>query len=159
MFPKICSNFFPKSIDKHLFGCYIGIAVEQMFPQPSGRPPDRGTVQEEGKMNRTSKNRMTGRQMTAMFIILAVLVVIAVILISGRRVAADTPQGAPYYRSIRVEKGDSLWSIAQTYAPAADNQSLSAYVEDLRSINSLRRDAPLQVGQSLLVVYYADVSQ
>ena len=41
---------------------------------------------------------------------------------------------------------------------AADNRSLSAYVEDLRSINSLRRDAPLQVGQSLLIVYYADAA-
>ena len=109
-------------------------------------------------MSRTSRNRMTERQMTVMFITLAVLVVIAVIFISGRRVVADTPQAAPYYRSIRVEKGDSLWSIAETYAPAADNRNLSAYVEDLRSINSLRRDAPLQVGQSLLVVYYADAA-
>ena len=110
-------------------------------------------------MRRTSRKRMTERQMTVMFITLAVLIVAAVILISGRRVAADVPQATPYYRSIRVEKGDSLWSIAETYAAASDNRSLSAYVEDLRRINSLRRDAPLQVGQSLLIVYYADASE
>lgn len=110
-------------------------------------------------MSRTSKKRMTERQMIAMFIMLAVLVVVAVIFVSGRSVVADTPEQTPYYRSITVRKGDSLWSIAEEYAPAGDKKSLSAYVEDLRSINSLRRDAPLQIGQSLLVVYYANASE
>ena len=109
-------------------------------------------------MSRMTGKRMSSRQMTWMFVILAVLIVAAVIVISGRRVVAEEPAQTPYYRSITVRKGDSLWTIAEEYAPASDNRSLSAYVEDLRSINSLRRDAPLQIGQSLLVVYYADAS-
>lgn len=110
-------------------------------------------------MNRISRSRMTKRQMTWMFIMLAVMIVAAVIVISGRRVVADTPAQTPFYRSIRVEKGDSLWTIAEEYAPSSDNRSLSAYVEDLRSINRLRRDAPLQIGQSLLIVYYAGAAE
>jgi len=110
-------------------------------------------------MSRATRNRMTERQMMWIFITLAVLIVVAVIFISGRRVVADTPAQTPYYRSITVRKGDSLWSIAEEYAPASDNRSLSAYVEDLRSINSLRRDAPLRIGQSLLIVYYANASE
>ncbi len=106
-------------------------------------------------MSRTVRKRMTKKEMIRLFIVTAVLVVIAVIFLSRNRVIAHEPDRTPYYRAVTVQKGDSLWSIAEEYAPAQDNRSLSEYVEDLRSINKLRRDAPLQVGQSLLVVYYA----
>ena len=105
------------------------------------------------------KKRRDRQQMIRMFIAVAALIVLAAILLFSNRVIANETRPQPYYRTITVEKRDSLWSIAEEYAPASDNKSLSAYVEDLRSINSLRRDAPLQVGQPLLVVYYADTAQ
>lgn len=107
-------------------------------------------------MKRASQKRMTKKQMIGMLITVAAFIVVAAILLFSNRVVADEPVHTSYYRTVTVEKGDSLWSIAKEYAPAADNKTLSAYVENLRSINNLRRDAPLQIGQSLLVVYSLD---
>ena len=105
-------------------------------------------------MRRALRKRMTKQQMTGLFVTVAVLLVIAVIFLFSNRVVADVPARTPYYRTVTVEKGDTLWSIAEAYAPESDNKALSQYVDELRSINRLRRDAPLKVGQSLLVVYY-----
>ena len=107
-------------------------------------------------MKRKSQAMMRRQQMMKMFIVTAILIVIAVILLSRSRVVADAPAQTPYYSTITVERGNNLWSIAQKYAPDNSNRSVSAYVDNIRSMNKLRRDAPLQVGQSLLVVYYTD---
>ena len=105
-------------------------------------------------MSRMQRKRMTRQQMMRMFIVTAVLIVIAVIFLFRNRVVADEPAQTPLYRTVTVEKGDSLWSIAEEFAPDTSNSTLSSYVDNIRSINKLRRDAPLQVGQNLLVVYY-----
>ena len=56
------------------------------------------------------------------------------------------------YETVRVSAGDSLWSIAKTYAP--EYADLAAYVDTLKEINHIKSASSLKSGQTLIVVYY-----
>lgn len=57
-----------------------------------------------------------------------------------------------YYTSIVIEKGDSLWSIAQEYI-TSDYDNIQEYIEELIQLNSLTSET-IHEGQHLLVAYY-----
>lgn len=58
----------------------------------------------------------------------------------------------PRYTSIRIEEGDSLWSIADRYA-ASSPMNTSEYVQELKRMNRLTDDT-IHAGHYLTVVYY-----
>ncbi len=64
--------------------------------------------------------------------------------------AADA---AVYYTSIEIGYGDSLWSIAQRYAPAL-GLSAEAYIDCLKRMNHLEDDT-IHEGRYLTVMYSA----
>ena len=43
------------------------------------------------------------------------------------------------YKTIEIKKGDTLWSIAETYMPE-DCESVEVYIAELRELNSLKSD-------------------
>ena len=51
-----------------------------------------------------------------------------------------------------VQKGDTLWDIAEEYADPA-YYTISEYVEELKSMNGLNRDT-IHAGNSLVIAYY-----
>lgn len=57
-----------------------------------------------------------------------------------------------YYKSIQIEKGDTLWSIAKEYRTDAYN-STQEYIDELMEINNLTSDE-IHHGQYLIVAYY-----
>lgn len=58
----------------------------------------------------------------------------------------------PYYASILIENGDSLWSIASRYA-SMTHMDVREYVEELKRINRLTTDR-IHAGHYLMVAYY-----
>ncbi len=64
----------------------------------------------------------------------------------------EGPRPTAYYKSIRIEEGDSLWEIAGRYKQGG-NLTTADYVEKLRKINSLKEDT-IHAGQYLTIVYY-----
>ncbi len=73
----------------------------------------------------------------------------------GMNVFADeaiAPNLKPYYTSIRVEEGDSLWSIASRYF-AESPMDIREYIYELKRINQLTDDT-IHTGHYLMVVYY-----
>lgn len=58
-----------------------------------------------------------------------------------------------YYTSIRLEAGDTLWSIAEEYN-VNSNKSMDEYIRELRRMNSLSNDT-IHAGHYLTVSYYA----
>lgn len=56
-----------------------------------------------------------------------------------------------YYKSIELEYGDSLWSIAEEYK--LKGSSTQDYIDELMEINNLSSDT-IHSGQHLVVVYY-----
>lgn len=57
-----------------------------------------------------------------------------------------------YYKSIVIEAGDSLWSIAEEYR-TDDYASTQEYIDELMEINGLDSET-IHQGQHLVVAYY-----
>ena len=68
--------------------------------------------------------------------------------------AEEEKAATRYYKSVEIQEGDSLWSLAKEYR---EGGSLSAkeYVEELKKMNNLREDT-IHTGQYLTVVYFAE---
>ena len=61
-------------------------------------------------------------------------------------------RNTPYYKSVRIQEGDSLWGIARQYREGS-SMSMEEYVNQLRQMNGLKRDT-IHTGQYLTVVYF-----
>ena len=67
--------------------------------------------------------------------------------------AASAEAPYKYYTSIRVEKGDTLWNIADTYI--TDNyDNRNDYIEEICSINHIAENT-IHTGQYLTIPYYS----
>ena len=66
--------------------------------------------------------------------------------------AGSSEQLNKYYKTITIQSGDTLWSIAQEYN-TDDSKSTKDYVEELMSMNNLHNDN-ITAGQKLLVTYF-----
>lgn len=69
-------------------------------------------------------------------------------------VMAEEPEEASmhcYYKSIQIEQGDSLWSIAEEYS-VTTSFTIPEYVDQIKQINGLREDV-IHAGQHLTVMY------
>ncbi len=94
----------------------------------------------------------------SLIIALAAVLTLGVTLLGGLRIssrAAVHSDGAPavYYTSIRIHEGDTLWNIAEEYAPDL-GMSLDEYVDRLKQMNRLRGDT-IHAGCYLTVMYSA----
>ena len=56
------------------------------------------------------------------------------------------------YKSIEIEKGDSLWSVAEEYRDH-NTETVFEYIDTLKEINGLHSE-DIHEGQYLTVVYY-----
>lgn len=59
------------------------------------------------------------------------------------------------YKTVRIESGDTLWSIADTYMDA-EFGSKTAYIDQIKEINNVH-DGSIHAGAYLVVPYYKTV--
>ena len=114
------------------------------------------TVQERKERARMKKRRQLAKRrmillLAALFVITVGSIVCGSIFSSAKDPATDIPQ-YKYYKSITIEQGDSLWSIAEEYCTDA-YEDTREYVDELKELNSLTSDI-IHEGQHLLVAYY-----
>ena len=87
----------------------------------------------------TTRLRLTtrGRRVLAGLAALPAVVAIAIAALSGGAALASRDAGAPAgtYSEITVMPGDSLWSIAQDVAPAADPRDVVAEISRLNALD------------------------
>lgn len=87
------------------------------------------------------------------FVIL--LILISSILfgsIKAQAASAETPY--KYYTSIQIQKGETLWEIANRYV-TEEYDSVSDYIAEICSINHIS-DSDIHSGQYLTIPYYSD---
>ena len=114
------------------------------------------TVQErEEKVTMIKKRQIAKRRMilllAALFVITVGSIVCGSIFSSAKDPATDIPQ-YKYYKSITIEQGDSLWSIAQEYRSDA-YEDVQEYIDELVQLNGLT-SMTIHEGQHLVVAYY-----
>ena len=91
-----------------------------------------------------------------------IILLLAVLLILGSGMCGDALGNAmaegpeetvrlTYYKSVRIRTGDTLWDLAEQYAPDTD-LTIAQYVEKLRQMNSLKDDT-IHAGNYLTVMY------
>ena len=114
------------------------------------------TVQERKERSEMKKRRQLAKR--RMVILLATLFVVTVgsivcgsIFSSAKDPATDIPQHK-YYKSITIEEGESLWSIAQEYRTDAYKDTCE-YIHELKELNGLTSET-IHEGQHLIVAYY-----
>lgn len=59
-----------------------------------------------------------------------------------------------YFKSITIESGESLWSIAKEYM-SEEYDSIYDYISELKSMNGLTDDT-IHAGNNLVVSYYSE---
>ncbi|MBQ9885835.1 MAG: LysM peptidoglycan-binding domain-containing protein [Lachnospiraceae bacterium] len=56
-----------------------------------------------------------------------------------------------YYQSIRIEAGDTLWTIAEEYCPSSHD--IHDYIETVKSINDIKNNT-IKAGDYIIVTVY-----
>ena len=92
-----------------------------------------------------------------LFLFLAALLTVILIILTGSvSSAAEEPQHnrTCCYESIEIRRNDSLWSIAEKYAPSY-GLSTKEYVRELMEVNGLNSDRII-AGRHLIVVFWEE---
>lgn len=110
-----------------------------------------------GKGRRTSSKRRRIVYLEKMTLFTAAFIFAVCLSVLGSRVAdahgnsQEEPVDYRYYKSIQVNSGDTLWSIAGEYMDE-DSESITEYVELLKDINRLD-SSEIHEGRYLTVAY------
>ena len=109
------------------------------------------TVQERNKRNSNRRRRQAAKRNIVVLLGTVMMITLGSIIFGSSFSAAKNDEVLEtYYKSIEIEKGDSLWDIAQEYK--ADNESTASYIKALMSLNNLTSDT-IHEGQHLVVAY------
>lgn len=104
------------------------------------------------------RNRAYVCQIQRYFIISFLAVVLTILgvilgsnlLASSQSKASNEMNTYKYYTSIEVQKGDTLWTIAEQYAD--DDADYASYIEEVKEMNQLTSDT-IHAGEYLTVSY------
>lgn len=96
------------------------------------------------------KNKM----MIAVGLILTTSIILSLCLITISVTAQKVIEREKLVTSIRIEKGDSLWSIASRYI-TEENKDINAYIEEIKCSNGLTSDT-IHEGRYLIIPYYTE---
>lgn len=89
-----------------------------------------------------------------LFIMFMVLLFAFLFGFSKKAVAHD--RTVKTYESCIIQEGDSLWSMALTYAP--EEMEISQYIQEVRQVNHLKTNQIIS-GEALILPIYSSISE
>lgn len=107
--------------------------------------------------NKLKRRQEVQKQIIILIFTFCVILILAVTLGSTFAKAKDFKSDAPdykYFTSILIETGDSLYSIALENMSTHYN-SVDAYMNEVKHINSLDEKMSIHVGQYIIIPYYS----
>lgn len=103
---------------------------------------------------KNARQRQLKRRRGMLVMTLLCIIISGGIAFGGLLVDAHNEQPVPtsyqYYKSITIEPGDTLWSIAQEYRGTMDTDD---YVKEIKQLNGLQSDC-LQESRNLMIIYF-----
>lgn len=93
-----------------------------------------------------------------MFIMTVCLIITCSVSLNGFRSNAKDDSiktSYKYYKSITIDKNDTLWSIAEEYMDDEHYDSVTDYINEVKNMNSLMDDE-IQYGEHIVIPYYDD---
>lgn len=111
------------------------------------------------RANESIRNRRQVVQKQKRRLSICVIIAISLIILLGTSMgifASSLDQGIvthKYYKSVRIEEGDSLWKLADTYTK---NTSIDKeeYINEICVLNNISKD-DIKIGQYLVISYYS----
>ena len=108
------------------------------------------------RRNRERRARQLRRKM---FLFIAAVLLGGILALIGNVIfsrAKDSNETVTYkyYQSYQINAGDTLTSIAQTYADE-EISSVSSYIKEVKQMNHLSDEDLLQAGDYLIIPYYS----
>lgn len=105
-------------------------------------------------------SEQTKRSRCSRAIAVTIFVFLIVVCVCGSGLQAfagaqDTSNVCRYYKTIRIEEGDTLWDIAGNYAKSM-NMSRNAYIDEVCRLNGICRDE-IYAGKYIVIIYLADI--
>ncbi len=102
--------------------------------------------------DRTNLNRI--RMWTIGGLLLILLILISMLFFTKTVTAKGSHERTKRVTSVEVKKGDTLWSIADSFM-SEEYDNIGDYVEELKDSNGLTTDT-IHAGNFIIVPYYAD---
>lgn len=92
-------------------------------------------------------------------ILSSVLLILAIVLFSfsicsEASTLSDHQVNYKYYKSIQIERGDTLWSIAKENMDQAFYANINDYISEIKQMNALSSNN-IQSGNYLIIPYYS----
>lgn len=105
----------------------------------------------------TKREAVVRRQKSILALVVLALVVFGILLGTGMNALASSDKDIAsynkYYVSIRVEGGDTLWTIADEYIDGF-NIEKDDYIKEVCEINEISKD-DIHAGDYIVVPYYS----
>lgn len=108
------------------------------------------------KINRIRRKRQLRRNIIAGMFTFVLILSFSFMFFTLRTKAQGNDEETlyKYYKSVIVEKGDTLWDYAETYGNTQYYDSYNAYIKEVMDMNFLP-DEKITCGQHIIIPYYS----
>lgn len=114
-------------------------------------------ISEKANQSLAKRQTVVRRQKSLIAGLILLLVSLGILLGTGMRVMASAKKDPAaynkYYKSVRIEYGDTLWSIADEYIEEL-NIDKTEYIAELCDLNHITADE-IRAGEYIVVSYYS----
>lgn len=106
--------------------------------------------------NRMRRERLYRRTITIITVTLFAISLLCLLAVTS--IKSDAQKAGQddykYYKTISVNTGDTLWTIASENISYAHYKDVNAYIDDIKSVNNMRGN-DINQGTSLIIPYYS----
>ena len=115
-------------------------------------------ISERANESLRKREAVVRKQRTVLVVVIAVLVSLGILLGTSISTLASSEKDISsynkYYTSVKIESGDTLWSIADEYIDNVD-VSRAEYIDEICDINDISEN-DIHAGDYIVIPYYSD---